>query len=304
MTCYHPIKGFRSKDRNPSGKRSIVVVPRDAHVDQPIELSCGQCIGCRLARSRSWALRILLESKSYPQNSFITLTYSDQFLPKDHSLNVQHFQKFMKRLRKANPSKRIRFFHCGEYGDLTCRPHYHACLFNHDFPDKHLWTIRNKENLYVSPELQRLWPYGHSSIGTLTLKSAAYVARYVLKKITGPEADWYYQSIDEETGEVLYDLKPEYTTMSRRPGIGRDWYEKFKSDAYPSDFIVVDGKKHRLPKFFDGQYEISNSSDLKKIKARRIVLAKRHASNNTVDRLRVREDLEYEKVSKLPRSLE
>ena len=117
----------------------------------------------------------------YDDNCFITLTYSNQHIPADGSLDVRVFQKFMKRLRKRFGDG-IRFYHCGEYGSLLGRPHYHACLFNFDFPDKYLWKENNGQKLYRSPSLEELWPYGYSSIGTVTFESAAYVARYILKR--------------------------------------------------------------------------------------------------------------------------
>lgn len=305
MTCYHPLKGYRSKDRNPdTGKRSIVVVRRDAHVDCPIELPCGQCIGCRLERSRIWAIRCVHEASLYDHNSFITLTYSDQNLPQYNSLQVSDFQKFMKRLRKAHPNQKIRFFHCGEYGDRFQRPHYHACLFNIDFPDKKHWKTINDQKLYTSEKLQSLWSLGHTSVGTVTFESAAYVARYVTKKITGPLAEGHYMEIDRSTGEILSERVPEYTTMSRRPGIAKAWFDKYYTDVYPSDFITLRGKKLSPPKFYNSQYELLYPHEYQKIKARRKTLANKHADNNTVDRLAVREFLQHERFNKLRRSYE
>ena len=236
MPCYSPLQAWRSRQTNPSGKRGMVFSPEKALApDDPMDIACGQCIGCRLERSRQWAVRCVHEASLYEDNCFITLTFDDENLNKREnplSVDVSDFQKFMKRLRKKY-GKGIRFFHCGEYGDLYGRPHYHACLFNHDFDDRRLYSVRDDVRLYTSESLQELWPFGFSSVGDVTFDSAAYVARYIMKKINGENAWHHYSEIDFDTGEIINQRKPEYTTMSRRPGIGKGWYEKFKNDLYP-----------------------------------------------------------------------
>lgn len=208
----------------------------------------------------------------------------------------------MKRLRKQY-GPNIRYYHCGEYGAKTQRPHYHAILFNHDFKDKVLFTTNNSNNLYTSEELKKLWPYGYSSIGDVTFQSAAYVARYILKKITGPNAKEHYQTINKTTGQITY-RKPEYTTMSRRPGIGKPWLEKYKTDVYPFDLIVINGVKMKPPKYYDKQYEIDNPTEYKKLRSKRKQKGARIAHNNTTDRLAVREEIQERRLEKLPRNLE
>lgn len=304
MPCYHPLKGYRARTPNPSGKRSIVFQKCDGYADLEVELPCGQCIGCRLERSRMWAIRITHESSLYENNAFITLTYDDEHVPKDGSLRVDHFQKFMKRLRKHFHPTPIRFFHCGEYGEKNARPHYHACLFNIDFADKTIWKKQNDQTIYTSKTLSALWPAGFSTVGDVTFQSAAYVARYITKKITGPMADLYYMDIDRETGEIHRDLKPEYITMSRRPGIGKAWYDKYKSDVFPDDFIILNGKKMRTPKFYADQLAKEFPEQHAKTLAKRQIDAKAHELNNTPDRLAVREELHLLKASNLKRSYE
>ena len=162
MPCYHPIPAYRSPrclDLK-SGKPKIFF--KEIQVKawpgyESFEVPCGQCIGCRLERSRQWAMRCCHEASLYDLNCFITLTYDPEHLPPDGSLVLDHFQRFMKRLRKRFGSG-IRFFHCGEYGEKFARPHYHACLFNFDFPDKVLYTIRDEIRLYRSAILEELWP--------------------------------------------------------------------------------------------------------------------------------------------------
>lgn len=299
MPCYHPREGYRSKTVNPSGKRSITFNAREAYTDLKITIACGQCIGCRLERSRQWAVRCVHEASLYSDNCFITLTYSDEFLPKNSSLDVTHFQKFMKRLRRNFPDRKIRFFHCGEYGESTRRPHYHACLFNLDFPDKIHYTTRNDNKCYRSATLEKLWPFGQSMIGNVTFESAAYVARYITTKVTGPSAIQHYQKTDP-TG-VVHDLKPEYTTMSRCPGIARDWYEKYKRDVYPHGFVEVRGVKQQPPKFYDRQFEIDNPARFAKVKARRALRGEKRCADNSHDRLKVRKQVKLARIKLLKR---
>lgn len=266
MTCHFPRTVYYNTGagRNPAtGKYPISFKPVKSDLP-PITIPCGQCIGCRIERSRQWATRCVLEASLWTKNCFITLTYDDEHLPENGTLVKKHFQDFMKRLRKKY-GEGIRFFHCGEYGSKGGRPHYHACLFNFDFPDKYFFRISRSEHgagspLYRSPSLEKLWTFGFSTIGEVTFESAAYVARYVLKKITGKAAkDVYLHKI------------PEYVTMSRKPGIAKPWYDKFKFDVYPLDTIVIRGnKKVRPPKYFDNCLDDEMPLMLEEIKAKRI----------------------------------
>lgn len=198
----------------------------------------------------------------------------------------------MKRLRKQyGPG--IRFYACGEYGEEFGRPHYHACLFNHTFPDQVPWKESNGETLYRSPQLEILWPYGYSSVGAVTFKSAAYVARYIMKKINGPLAESHYQG-----------RKPEFTSMSRRPGVGARWLEKYATDVYPDDFIIINGKRVRPPRYYDQNFEIIEPEALEMIKRKRKENLRKHADNNTPERLLVREIIQLTKLQQLKRNHE
>jgi len=297
-----------SKDINPSGKRSLVFTPDKAlQRDAEIEIPCGQCIGCRLERSRQWAIRCVHEASLYEDNCFITLTFSPEYLQKREnpwSLDKKDFQKFMKRLRKEYGSG-IRYFHCGEYGDTYLRPHYHACLFNFDFHDKQLWKISNDCRLYISDSLARLWPYGFSTIGDVTFDSAAYVARYIMKKITGDEAEEHYTRMDGDTGEFI-EVLPEYTTMSLKPGIGTGWFEKYRTDVYPDDFVVINGKKMQPPKYYDRLLEKQLPYEHDYIKDQRKIRALNNSDENTRDRLDVKEKVKRRQIEngRLPRNLD
>ena len=135
MPCFGPLVAYYAAEVSESGKRRLVFDKRHSHSGVKIQLPCGQCIGCRLERSRQWAIRCMHEKSLYSLSSFLTLTYDDDHLPPNGTLVKRDFQLFMKRLR-WEMGDGIRFFACGEYGDGNLRPHYHALLFNVDFPDK------------------------------------------------------------------------------------------------------------------------------------------------------------------------
>lgn len=301
MTCYHPITAWRSQEgRGVNGRWPLVFNKRDGYEDLEVKVPCGQCVGCRLDRSRQWAIRCIHEASLHSQNCFITLTYDDSHLTTS-SLVPRDFVLFMKRLRKMYGNG-IRFFHCGEYGSLNQRPHHHAILFNFDFPDRELWSVKRGFRLDRSASLEDLWPYGFSTIGSVTFESAAYVARYIMKKVTGDLAVEHYQ------GRV-----PEYVTMSRRPGIAYDWIRKFRDDVYPNDYVVIRGGiKSRPPRYYDSVYDNFTSaivtSDVKfrslhDLKYFRRLNARLRASDSSDRRLRVREICQIMKLDKLVRTI-
>ena len=239
MPCFNPLTATRYFDEAQQ-KYVISFNNRDLGRGQTLYLPCGQCIGCRIARSREWAARCVHEATCHEKNCFITLTYDPDHLPEDGSVHVEDFQKFMKRLRRRFPGTKFRYLHCGEYGSQLGRPHYHAIIFGFDFPDKTPWRVSHGDIIWRSPILEELWPYGFSTIGAVSFESCAYVARYVTKKITGDAAEEHYKG-----------KKPEYITMSRRPGIGAEWFDKYHSDVFPQDFVVLkNGKKIRTPRYY------------------------------------------------------
>lgn len=303
MVCYHPMTGYRSASLNDNGKYPIIFSRRYSYQDLPgIPLPCGQCVGCRLERSRQWAIRCVHEASMHKDNAFITLTYDNEHLPEDASLDYRHFQLFMKRLRKSYGAD-IRFYMAGEYGDTYGRPHYHACMFNFDLPDKRLLKIERNNNLYTSESLSQIWGKGYTTVGGVTFQSAAYVARYIMKKVTGPRADDYYEFINPNTGEVT-KRKPEFTNMSRRPGIGLNWFDKYQSDVFPSDFVVLNGKKFTPPKAYTAKYELLYPDEVDRIKADRRSRARLRSKDNTPYRLRVREQVQNSRLTKLKRTLQ
>jgi len=123
---------------------------------------CGQCMPCRINRSRVWITRILLEQLEWEKSSFITLTYDEDNCPEE--LNKKHLSDFWKRLRHYS---NLRYFAVGEYGLENDRPHYHAALFG------------------FSPEendiIEKKWSHGFTMTGTLEQSSASYITEYILK---------------------------------------------------------------------------------------------------------------------------
>ena len=211
------------------------------------------------------------EAQMHTSNCFVTLTYDDDHLPPDGSLDVKHWQEFARKVRKK--IGKFRFLHSGEYGDDNDRPHYHACIFGVDFnrgewsrfkERKQKWT-GDRHTIYTSKLLDSLWDKGFTSIGELNYGSASYVARYVMKKQMGKSAKSKYG-----------DRRPPYCTMSRRPGIGFEWFEKYGADIFPRDELVWNGKVFPTPRYYDNLYAEAQGEDaLKGIKGKRIHRAKR-----------------------------
>jgi hypothetical protein len=319
MPCYHPRRAFRPP---PGSVCKKLIFSKIERADlEPVKVPCRQCIGCRLEKSRQWAIRCVHEASLYERNSFITLTYRPEDLPKSRSLDKKAFTTFMRDLRKricgdagcrvlycqiggkhhkrvfercSGICPKIRYYMCGEYGAKNGRPHFHACIFNYGFPDRELWSTRDGVRLYVSKMLSEVWGKGFVTIGDVTFESAAYVARYVTKKINGPAAKEHYQRVDEATGEV-FDLVPEFTNMSRGSkkngsgGVGRGWYQKFKSDVYPHDRVVLRGRQLRPPVYYDSLFEVEDPVSMEDIKFRRMVRAKEGSHDCTPARLDMRE---------------
>lgn len=277
-----------------------------------IKLRCGQCVGCRKDRTHEWAARILHESQLSKNNWFVTLTYDDVHVPEDGSLHYGHFQGFMRLLRQdirrsarkagAKPA-RIRFFVAGEYGERTARPHFHACLFNLAVSDLAYYRKSpSGHTLYKSAWLDALWGRGLCSLGAITFESAAYTAAYINKKITGEPAREKYTRVDCTTGEIHF-VRPEFARMSLRPGIGSDWFDRYASDVLPRDYVIVDGHKSRVPRYY---YEKFRKRDLRataEVDFLRAEQAAAHAADSTPERLAVRHRVALAKASLSKRKL-
>lgn len=293
MSCYHPLKGFKM----PGGGWSSN--PRTGFKDLPMDVPCGQCIGCKLDRSVQWAVRLMHENMCHHASAFITLTYADEHLPYRGMLVKRDFQLFMKLLRKEFPW-RIAYYHCGEYGDENYRPHYHAIVFGVDFPGREPWAKNERgEQLYTSPLLSSLWPHGLAVFGDVTFESCAYVARYCVKKVTGQQALHHYQRVDMDTGEI-YWLPPEYATMSLRPAIGAEWFKRFGAEIEGTDSVVMRGAQVRVPRYYDKQRD---KEKLKVVKKKRLRKAFKRPGELSPSRLAVKETIKKAQLSMLKRRL-
>lgn len=314
MPCFSPVKAIRFNGSDPdmftkSGKRRIFFGNKGAHLAQVypatverLDLPCGKCLGCKLRRISDWSIRCMHEASFYPRSSFLTITYKTEYLPPNRSLCHPDIQRFLKRLRqhlrRTYDEKGLKYFMCGEYGEAKGRPHYHMLLFGWDFPDK----VRVENNpgcrdaLYQSPELDKLWGMGDVKIGEVTGKSAAYVARYSLKKLRHVEGVKEYAATGREAPYILCSK-----------GLGRSWFRRFRSDVFPGD-TVVDPEARRprqVPRFYDKLLEEVDKPALDKVKSKRQEkLGRLNPKDRTPERLAARAEVARLRVENLSRELE
>lgn len=265
-----------------------------------IDIPCGRCIECKLEKARQWAGRCANEATMHKHNSFVTLTYSDDNLPKGGNLVKKHLQDFYKRLRYYTETN-IKYYSCGEYGDRTNRPHYHAIIFGYQ-PEDMAYHTNNSQNerLYVSKTLDRIWGHGQTIIGAVTHQSAGYVARYTTKKITGPLAKYHYLRYDENGDPYL--LEPEFGLMSTRPAIGESWYNKYHAQLHREDTWVVNGQPSRLPRYYDKLHKRRDSHSYELTKGERTKDGFDQYENSD-ERIAVKHEVLNTKIKALKRTL-
>lgn len=242
MTCFYPLDAWRAQRVNESGKRSIVFNRRDGFMDQHLQVPCGKCAGCSMDKARDWSTRIQNEAALHERNSFLTLTYNDENIPRDGKLNKRHIQDFVRRLRDSG--NQLRYFATGEYGGITHRPHYHAIVFGMDFmcPDQEPCG----EGIFVNPQLNEIWGKGHVVCAPVTPGACSYVAGYVNKKAG-----------DKDT----------FNLMSRKPGIGHEWIQKYYKDVQNLGQISdMQGGASKVPK----RYLEWKEQELEQVKLDRI----------------------------------
>lgn len=260
---------------------------------EPAEVACGRCVSCRLRKSAEWGSRIahevqILEEKYGLYSSFITLTYDEKNLPFAGSLVPEDMQKFVKKLREhlwRKFRRKIRYYYSGEYGSrcpkheiADCpqcgsiqRPHYHAIILGFDFGyDKEYVGDREGLLVYRSEFLDKLWKKGFHEIGSATFESAAYCARYVMKKQLGPDYEGHYTRYDPWT-DAWYEVEPEFARMSRNPGIGKEWFDDYVDDVFPSDEMSIPGRGvgGKPAKYYDYLYELSCPDQFEEVKEKR-----------------------------------
>lgn len=258
-----------------------------------LQIPCGQCAECRLKRSREWAVRCMHEASMHDFNCFLTLTYSDEKL-RSPSLIYSDFSAFIKRLRSRFPKDKFLHFSCGEYGETNpatgikdggiYRPHFHSILFGFNFPDRVPCRLIGGAELFKSKLLDEVWSHGDCRIGEVTFESCAYVARYAMKKVTGDLAKAHYTIITPD-GECI-ERAPEMLHMSKRPAIGRTWFEKFGAHAYAFDSVIARGVEMQPPRYYDKLLpEVVRGM----IQQNRASAAAGHADDHTDDRNNVRD---------------
>lgn len=293
MGCFHPIQVWKY-NFGPNRGETTLVRPWPAECDVAGVnywlVPCGKCIGCRMTRARYWALRLEHERMEHELAYFLTLTYDPRYLP-SNGLRHDDVQRFLKRYRALISPDQIRYFLCGEYGGQTYRPHYHAIIFGHLWPDvEPIGHGSNGDRLYTSKMCQSVWQLGNVVIGEASPRSMGYVARYAAK---------VYEDDDWQPPEGW--RKP-YIVMSRRPGIGYKAFERFL-DSWKSDCIINSSKsKFSLPRYYLEKIKLTDEELYDTIKAKRLVNALTRPFADP-DRLVAQEQYKLIKGKKLERNL-
>lgn len=201
---------------------------------------------------------------------------------------------------------------CGEYGDRLKRPHYHAIIFGLEVPDRKLFKEnRFGDPIYSSSWLDNIWSLGYTTTAAVTWDTCAYVARYTMKKINGAEREKInpetglrpYDRVHRFTGEIV-EVLPEFSTQSRRPGIGKDHYLKYAKDIYTKDRIYSNGCEVKPPRYYDSLFELDDPERFLEIKEERSAEREKHMSDNTRARLAERETVKKAQISMLKRNEE
>nr|QQL13322.1 MAG: replication initiator protein [Gokushovirinae sp.] len=216
----------------------------------------------------------------------------------------------MKRLR-FNTGQKIRFFAAGEYGTNSFRPHYHALFFGLRLDDLTPYKKSPQGYPYFnSATLDKCWTddegnsKGFIVVGRLTWETCAYTARYIMKKQRGPEAAESYAALG---------LSPEFSLMSRRPGIARQYYDDHP-EMWKYDLINLStsqgGKSMPHPLYFRRLFEIDDPltarefSEVRRLKAIRKTSQKmRLTDKEYCDMLVAEEEVRLSRIKALRRNL-
>ena len=163
--------------------------------------------------------------------------------------------------------------------------------------------MSRKEILYTSARLKELWEYGHNTIGNVTFKSAAYTARYCMKKVNGDnaKADAKYEVIDWSTGEIVHRRRQEFTNCSN--GLGKSWLEKNYMELLVHDCVIIDGKKYRIPRYYMDWLEAHYPEQVALNRRARMARSLKHAEDRTSRRLKEREIVHRARMGQLVREL-
>ena len=242
-------------------------------------LPCGQCLDCRCRYAQEWANRIMLEAQYHDESYFITLTYDEEHVPVAldksgepvYTLQPKDLQDFIKRLRsdqEYHKDNRIRFYAVGEYGSTTHRPHYHIIVFGLKIDDLELiGKNRHGTLLHDSKKIREIWGLGLTEVDQMSWESAAYCARYTVKKLGKKETSFYED----------HNLVPEFSRMSLKPAIGYQYFDEYKEDIYKNDEIFIStvkgGRKCKPPKYYDDKYDDIYPADMAVVKGNRREIA-------------------------------
>lgn len=272
MSCDAPIQAYRSGIVNPAtGRRPLQFKLQGSLSGIRMSIPCGKCTGCRLDNTRRWAVRLMHESRMHSNSEFLTLTYRNEDLPDVGTLVPEHLQLFHKRFHNRMLEHRgvgIRYYACGEYGSLNRRPHYHSIIFGVSFPDKVLYEQSVNGPIYQSKYLDEMWGLGDCKIAAVTFETCAYVARYCLKKVDGVKREAGHYAVYDADG-VIHERLPEFSHMSRRPGIGSTYFAKYGSEIKAHDSIIMNGKEVPSIRYYDMKIEKDDPARFKEIKDRR-----------------------------------
>lgn len=277
-TCEKPTTMFAlTGQTTPSGKQLIVSARPAPHVKHTTLLrQCDQCVGCRVRRRMELALRLEHESQFHDHAWFVTLTYNDEHLPENGSVDIKAIPVFIRALRQKMRPQKIRYFAVSEYGGQLGRAHYHLILFGPDFPDKKISYVKPSYAHYsdafvkmfgiggakywTSELIESTWGKGFTQITSVSQATMQYVSKFHVEKVTGEKAADHYTVIDEH-GEI-HPIEPERSLMSTNPGLGRKWIEKYWKTVYPRGHLLGrGGVKFAPPKYYDRWLE-KNHLDL------------------------------------------
>lgn len=310
MTCYSPIAAYKKSELNATGKRSLQFRPQGSHTGIVLRIPCGNCPGCRLERSRTWAVRCMHEKRMHKDSCFVTLTYDNEHLPEFGNLVPRHLQLFHKRLHNRLVDQRgygIRYYGCGEYGDLNKRPHYHTLLFGFDPIDKVVYSQNARgESIFTSRFVESVWHdvdgsrFGDVKIGEVSFESAAYVARYCMKKAAKVERERGHYIVYDGDGQV-FERTPEFPVMSRRPGIGSAYFDKYGAEIMAHDSIIMGNREVPSIRYYDLKIEALDPARMKVIRRNR--LRKSKFNERQRDRMRVKEILLIKRLREKERKL-
>lgn len=209
---------------------------------------CRYCLNCLIKKQSQ--LTFLAQKEQLTQYrkgngcSFVTLTYSDEYLPINDdgyvTLKKSDVQKFLKRMRRNMEyygcKKDFKIVYCGEYGDgshsttqtgvSTNRPHYHLAFLG----------LSDTE---VIKYTRKLWKFGLCDVGVLTSGGLRYICKYMSKASPSKEVKALREAANVENPFICHSI-----------GLGKQWIiehiEKIANDGYTFN---LNGKINFFPKY-------------------------------------------------------